>query len=285
VLLGSLAGWAWRDRAARAREVEMEQMARAAEQASHLERAVERAELLQQQGKRGEALAAFERARLLARESEPSPPLRKRIDSLQGLLDAEGQDLEFVARFEAIRREDQTEVDVEKNVFSQQKGYPKLREALKQYGVEVAVTPPDAAAVRIQGRPPTVQQLIVATLDECLHYVPNEDATSRQWLLEVLQKADGDPWRREVRKVWRNASEMERLVKDVNVSRHPANFLLMTIMAFPAKSPSRLDLARRVQRAYPDDFWVNNRLGNDLWTSGAGRSDPLLHRGPCLATT
>src|SRR5262249_12079926 len=40
VLLGSVAGWAWRDREARAREAELDRMARAAEQASHLERAV-----------------------------------------------------------------------------------------------------------------------------------------------------------------------------------------------------------------------------------------------------
>jgi tetratricopeptide (TPR) repeat protein len=36
----------------------------------------------------------------------------------------------------------------------------------------------------------------------------------------------------------------------------------------PAPSPSRLDLARRVQRAYPDDFWANHRLGTDLSASG-----------------
>ena len=72
-----MAGWAWRDRAARA-----------AEQANHLERAVERTELLQREGKRGEALAALERAQLLAREAEPAPPLVQRIESLHQLLDA-----------------------------------------------------------------------------------------------------------------------------------------------------------------------------------------------------
>src|SRR5215471_10740220 len=40
VLLGSGAGWTWRDRAAREREAELERMARATEQANHLERAV-----------------------------------------------------------------------------------------------------------------------------------------------------------------------------------------------------------------------------------------------------
>src|SRR5262245_44676573 len=99
VLLGSGVGWVWRDRAARA-----------AERANHLEWAVERAEFLQREGKRGEALAALERVQLLAREAEPAPPLAGRIDSLQQLLDAEGRDDAFVAQFETIRREVQTEV-------------------------------------------------------------------------------------------------------------------------------------------------------------------------------
>jgi superkiller protein 3 len=256
MLLGSVAGWAWRDRAARH-----------AEQASNLERAVERAELLQREGKRGETLVALERAQLLARESVPSPPLRKRIDSLQSLLDAEGQDLNFVARFEKIRREDLTEVDAETNVFGIEKGHAKLREALKEYGIEVAAMPPADAVARLQGRPPAVQQLVLAALEEYWMFMPREDANSRPWLLEVLQTADGDPWRREVRKS-RNASELDRLVKDVDVSRHPASFLVLTIRALPIKSPTRLDLARRVQRAYPGDFWANQRLGNDLGTSG-----------------
>ena len=139
VLLGSGAGWVWRDRAARAREAEQERVARAAERANHLERAMERAELLRREGKRGEALAALERAQLLAREAEPAPPLAERIESLQLLLDAEGRDEVFVAQFEAIRREVQTEVDVEKNVSSSKKGYPKIREALEHYGIALGL--------------------------------------------------------------------------------------------------------------------------------------------------
>jgi tetratricopeptide (TPR) repeat protein len=257
VLSGTIAGWAWRDRTARQ-----------AEQANHLERAVERAELLQQEGKRGEALAALERATLLAREAQPPLPLRQRIDTLQGLLDAEGRDLDFVARFEAIRREDKTEVDIQKNVFSQPKGYPALCKALKEYGIEVPGTPPADAVARIQGRPHAVQKLVVTALDECLRFVPGNDATSRQWFLEVLQQADGNLWRRAVRKAWRNVPELERLVKDVNVSRQPVNFRVLVIWALPEQSPSRLELAQRVQRAYPDDFWANQWLGRDLAKSG-----------------
>jgi tetratricopeptide (TPR) repeat protein len=229
---------------------------------------VERAEFLQRAGKRSEALAALERAHLLARETEPLLPLGKRIDSLQGLLDAEGKDLTFVARFEAIRREDQTEVDLEKGKFAQYKGYPKIREALKDYGIEVAVTAPADAVARIQSRPPAVQKLVIGALEECLQSASSTGVKRPQWYLEVLQLADSDPWRREVRKAWRNVFELNRLVKDVDVGRQPANFLVLVIGALPAKSPSRLALGRRVQRAYPDDFWANQWLARDLAESG-----------------
>jgi tetratricopeptide (TPR) repeat protein len=41
------------------------------------------------------------------------------------------------------------------------------------------------------------------------------------------------------------------------------------VQFLPVESPSRLDLARRVQFAYPGDFWANHSLGSKL--DGAGR--------------
>src|SRR5262249_14148458 len=158
-LLGSVAGWAWRGRAARA-----------AERTNQLERAVERAELLQREGKRREALEALEAAQLLGPEAQSALPLAERIHSLQQRLDVEGRDEVFLARIEAIRSEVQTEVDVTKNRFSRKKSYPQLREALEQYGVAVGVTPPAAAVARIHERPASVQAVVVATLDECLRF-------------------------------------------------------------------------------------------------------------------
>jgi tetratricopeptide (TPR) repeat protein len=158
--------------------------------------------LLQREGKYGEALGALERAQLLARESQPPPPLRECIDSLQGLLDAEGRELDFVARYEAIILEEQDEVDILKNRFSNEKGNPKLRAALKQYGIDVAVTPPADAVARIQARPLAVRLHLVVALDECLRFVPSKDTMSRQWFLQVLEAVDIDPWRNKVRKAW-----------------------------------------------------------------------------------
>ncbi|HZL88264.1 MAG TPA: tetratricopeptide repeat protein, partial [Pirellulaceae bacterium] len=257
VLLGSSVGWAVRDRAARA-----------ADSASNLERAVERAELLQREGKRGEALAALERAQLLARESEPAAPLAERIHSLQQLLDAAGRDEVFVAQFEAIRREVQTEVDIERSTFRTDGAYPKIREALEQYGIARGVTPRADAVVHIQKRPAAIQAVVGAALDECLSWVPRTDSDDREWLIDVLQKADYDPWRNKVRRAWKQPATLEALAKDIDVRQQPPNFLLLVAKALPTGSPSRLDLTRRVQFAYPGDFWANHELGWELAHAG-----------------
>jgi tetratricopeptide (TPR) repeat protein len=257
VLLGSGVGWTWRDRAARA-----------AERANHLERAVERAELLQQEGKRGEALAALEQAQLLAREAEPAPHMAERIESLQQQLDAAGRDEVFVAQFEAIRREVQTEVDLEKSTFRQDGAYPNIREALEQYGLARGVTPPADAVVHIQKRPAAIQAVVVAALDECLYWAPRTDSDDREWLIDVLQKADYDPWRNKVRRAWKQPATLEALAKDIDVRQQPPNFLLQVAKALPTGSPGRLDLARRVQFAYPGDFWANHELGWELAHAG-----------------
>jgi serine/threonine protein kinase/Flp pilus assembly protein TadD len=256
LVLGSGAGWAWRDRAARA-----------AEQANHLERAIERAESLQREGRHGEALAALERARLLSRETKPASPLAGRIDALQQRLDAEGRDETFVAQFEAIRRDVQTEIDVRKNQFTVGKGYPWLREALEQYGLAPRVTPPPAAVAALQKRPAAIQTVVVAALDECLRFARKEDPDTRQWLVDVLRQADSDPWRNKVRQA-RGPATLEALVTNVDVRQQPPSFLLLVVRALPDGSPRRLPLARRVQFAYPGDFWANMELGWDLDRTG-----------------
>jgi serine/threonine protein kinase/Tfp pilus assembly protein PilF len=266
VLLGSGAGWVWRDRVAREREAELDRMARAAKQASHLEQAVERAELLQQDGKRGEALAALERARLLAREGTPAPPMAERIAALQERLDAEGRDVTFVARFEAFRRNIQTEVDLKKHQFDA--AFPRFREALVEYGIVPGVTPPATVAAHIQRRPAAVQTVVIAALDNWLQAAPEEELDTPKWLMEVLQEADSDPWRNQVRKVWRQSEVLAALARDIDVRQQPPSFLISVANALPPKSPDRLDLSRRVQAAYPGDFWANHGLGWDLAQAG-----------------
>src|SRR5262245_52807367 len=257
VLIGSGVGWAWRDRAARAEE-----------RANNLERAVERSESLQREGKRGEARAALERAQLLAREAIPATPLAERIESLQQLLDAEERDGLFVVRFEAIRREVQTEVDVEKSTFRNSEAYPRILEALEQYGIVVGVTPPADAAAHIQKRPAAIQTVLVASLDECLYWASGKDSDAQKWLSDVLRMSDNNSWRNKVRRAWKAPVTLEPLARDIDVRQQQPSFLVRVIMALPIKSPSRLDLGRRVQFAYPGDFWATHLLAQDLKDAG-----------------
>src|SRR5262249_13005175 len=145
------------------------------------------------------------------------------------------------------------------------KAYPKLREALEQYGIAINITPPAAAVAHIQKRPAAIQTVVVAALDDCLDSLRaklrKEESATREWLIDVLQKADGDPWRNKVRRAWEQPATLEALAKDIDVRQQPPSFLVLVVNALPIASPSRLDLARRVQCAYPGDFWANHDLG------------------------
>src|SRR5262249_6311694 len=149
------------------------------------------------------------------------------------------------------------------------KAYPKIREALKHYGIALGVTPPAAAVAHIQKRPAAIQVLVVAALDECLQrfhagFVTQEDPGTREWLIDVLQNVDSDPWRNKVRRSWKQPATLEILAKDIDARQQAPSFLMLVANALPRESPSRLDLARRVQFAYPGDFWANHTLGHDL---------------------
>src|SRR5207245_8338532 len=103
-----------------------------------------------------------------------------RIEWLQQMLDAEERDEVFVAQFEAIQREVVSEVDLEQNRFTARKAYPKIREALKDYGIALGVTPLATAVTHIQKRPAAIQTVVLAAFDECLQcfragFVTEED--------------------------------------------------------------------------------------------------------------
>jgi serine/threonine protein kinase/tetratricopeptide (TPR) repeat protein len=252
-------GWVMRDR-----EVQQAKLA------GDFALALERAELLHEQGKRIEALAAYEHADLLYRQAAPGSISLERLRSVKALLDAEAQDDAFLDRFEGIRLQEQSLVDPEKNVFLAESVYPSIRAAFQQYGIEVGVTPHAEVLARIQGRPKAVQPQLLAALEECFRVAPRDDAAAREWLIAVLNAADDNPWRVQVRKAVRdgNTLALVRLAKEVDVSQQPPSFLIAVVRLLALREPVRLDLGRRVQRAYPGDFWANHRLGIDLRNSG-----------------
>jgi tetratricopeptide (TPR) repeat protein len=260
-VLAASVGWVIRDRSA----LEAAQQAKARED---LKLALERAEWFQEQGKRAEAVAGLERAQALVSEAAPEPVLISRIAALKERLAAEARDEQFVRRFEQIRLEVESQVDVKKSRFAWEAAFPEIREALRAYGIAIGVMAPGEAATCVQGRPATIRRNLVAALDQCLREAPEGDAHVRQWLLATLEGADKDAWRVRVRKAiadrdWETLEEQARVA---DFEKQPPGFLLSVAFSLPKDmSSTRLELLRRIQRAYPADLWANHALAYELW--------------------
>jgi tetratricopeptide (TPR) repeat protein/serine/threonine protein kinase len=257
VLLGALVGWMVGDRAVRRDKL-----------AGDLTEALDRVVFFLDEGKRAEGREALDHARSLAQAGSPSPALSRRLEELKEGLDAADTDHDFIRRFETIRLEVQTRVNVEENYYPQQDSFPEIKKILGDYGIEVGTTAPAQAAARIQGRPQAVQTQLLAALGECRRCAPEGDARTLRWLNEVLTTAESDPWRREV---WqaiaaRDWTALRRLVRRVDVRKQPPS--LLSEVARLLDRPTALAVLRSIQRAYPRDFWANHDLAGQLLEMG-----------------
>jgi tetratricopeptide (TPR) repeat protein len=264
VILGTI-GWSVRARSLWEEERQGEQAARQARAANELELALDRADLFQGQGKRAEALAAFDRAELLASQAPADPAREARLVALKERLAAEALDQEFIARYEEIRLRVESQVDVDSSNFNTNGAYTEIREALRRYGIEIGVMTPARVAARIQARPDQVRRSLVAALYDCLKYGPAEDA---QTLLDTLDAADNDAWRVRVRKLsaGRDQKALEQLAGEADVQKQPPNILVRVACNLPVQT--RLELLRRIQRAHPEDLWANAGLARELQNNG-----------------
>jgi serine/threonine protein kinase/Flp pilus assembly protein TadD len=266
-LLGGGFGWAMRDRAARE-----------ARAANELELALERADLFLGQGKRAEALAALDRAELLAGQAPADPArdarraaLKERFAAEEARRAATARDQEFSDQFEQIRLRVQTQIREGLGSFAEAAAFPKIRDALQRWGITLGVTAPVRVAVLVQGRPEKVSRILVAALDECLRWAPKEEEATRQWLLAALAAADNDRWRVQARQAaerqdWKTLAQW---VRTVDVSKQPPSFLVLMARRLPASMmSSRLELLRRTQGAHPADLWANYWLAFLLLQNG-----------------
>jgi serine/threonine-protein kinase len=249
----------------------LDRAARRAKATNDLELALDRAELYLNDGKRAEALAALERAELLAGEAGPDPARGARLTALRERLDAAGRDQEFIARFEEILLRVQSRVNVEENQFTPEAALPEIRDALRRYGMEIGVMAPAEAAALVETRPEPIRRSLVAALDECVKWTRKENAKTRAWLLTVLAAADNDDWRAQARKALLGGDwpELEQQAREVDERKQPPSFLILVARSLPAQWKStRLELLRRTQRAYPGDLWANHHLANELVANG-----------------
>jgi tetratricopeptide (TPR) repeat protein len=260
VLLGAGGGRVAFDRATRRARV-----------GADLDLALQRVELYLEQGKRADARAELDQAERIASEAVPDTARKERLAGLRGRLEAEEQDQQFIDGYEKIRLRVETQVDFVNSRFTREAVFPEIRELFRRYGVPFADMPPEEAASRIRNRPEPVRNQLVAALYSCGGRIPKEDTLTLPWLQTVLEASENDPWRVKIRKaiVARDWQAVEELVRGVDVATQPPGFLVQFAEVLPEERKEvRLDLGRRIQRAYPADLWANHDLATELVERG-----------------
>jgi serine/threonine protein kinase/Flp pilus assembly protein TadD len=250
--------------------IALDRAARRAKASHDLDLALRGSELYLDQAKRSAARAALDQAERLARDVS-SPDQDERLTALRQRLEAAEQDDRFIAGFEDIRLRVETRVDVVRSRFNREAGWPALRDLFGQYGIQFADTPLEQAADRIRNRPESVCHQLVAALYHCAFRTPKEDTRAPEWFRALLELVDTDPWRRKIRKavVARDWKTIEQLVRAVDVNTQPAGFLIQFAEILPAaRKAARLELLRKIQRAYPADVWANHNLAWELEVRG-----------------
>jgi tetratricopeptide (TPR) repeat protein len=259
-LVGGGVGWAVRDRAARE-----------ARTTNELEQALESGDRFLGEGKRAEARAVLDRADLLAGQVPADPARDARLAALKERLAAAERDQDFSDLFQKIRLRVQSQISEAQGRFAEAAAFPKIRDALQQYGITIGDMAPARVATLVQGRPEPVSRDLVAALDECLRWAPEGDETIRQWLLDALAAADTNAGRAQARQAAkrRDWNTLEQWGRTVDVREQPPSFLVLVARSLPAPMMSaRLELLRRTQRAHPTDLWANYWLAFLLLETG-----------------
>jgi serine/threonine protein kinase len=257
-------GWAVRDRGAR-------------EEA--LDQTVERTlkdviEPLLADGKWSEALAAVNRAdQLLAAAGRTERP--QRLVQLR-------EELGMVERLEAIpkpKREAKTRGAIagdpehrlqqaavsEQHYFTGRQSDEKFAEVFQDYGIDVDALTPEEAAAEIQRR--SVHPALVKALDEWAplrHSARGQNNAGWKKLVAIARLADPDPWRNRCREAFlrRDRQAMEQLAQTLPIRQVTPKtpWLLAWTLRDLGAPEQAVELLRRAQHEYPDDFLINDCL-------------------------
>jgi serine/threonine protein kinase/Flp pilus assembly protein TadD len=240
VLAGSI-GWIVRDRAERRAMIE-----------ERVKQALSDAGEFQHQGKWVEALEAAKRAEgFLAGGS--SQELEQRVREAR-------KDLEMVLRLEEIRLPHA--IGGAEGFYDYGWADASYAEAFREYGIDVESLDTAEAAERIRAR--TISLELVVGLDNWADkrrsHKPN-DATWKR-IVAVARAADSDAWRSQLREALEqdNRKALAELAASVKIRDLPVPSASLLADRGLLDEKLALSLLRQVQRAHPDDFWINFQL-------------------------
>jgi serine/threonine protein kinase/tetratricopeptide (TPR) repeat protein len=300
VLMGSGAGWAVRDRAARETDLAREKAARQAKLGLEIEYALDEATRAREQALTltdnplrweaalAEAASDLKRADGLAAQDEAAlePASRERLQGVHAQLGADEADRRFAARFEEVRLE-QAEANVGIREVEKGIALTGLKDAFQRhYQIEFGATPLEQTVSIIQQRPRAMQDVLLAALEASLDDLPRDDPQVKPWLGAVLDAADTAPWRKRAMRAL-EASDwkaLEQVIDEAVTARQPASLLLRLAQKIPRDCPICLDVGRRICQTHPGDFWANYDLANSLQYRQAPRlEEAIRYHGAALA--
>jgi tetratricopeptide (TPR) repeat protein/serine/threonine protein kinase len=225
---------------------------------------LQEADLGQKQERWAEARAAVERARGRLATGGPAE-LKERVQQI-------GADLDMVGKVEQIRLE---QAQVRDGHFNNTGASDSYTAAFRTYNLDVLELDAREAATRIQAS--AIRNHLLAALDDWAFVsddwvIPGaktaERTARRQRLLDVIQLADVDAWRREFRNVVvrRDKLALEQLARQLKTSSQPVVTVLMLgkYLAHAGAVPAAVEVLRQAQQRHPADFWVHHDLAHNL---------------------
>jgi tetratricopeptide (TPR) repeat protein len=160
----------------------------------------------------------------------------------------------------------QAEVNVREHRFAPELALPDYARSFSEWGLSARGTTPEQAAHRLSGRPEVIRVPVLAALYDWHAIATSHKQAERQWLDEVIEQADRDPWRAAMRAALarKDVPALEKLAGEVKVETQPVELLtiLGRTLTKGGSLPSAARLLRRTQLHYPSDFWVNHELGH-----------------------
>jgi tetratricopeptide (TPR) repeat protein len=218
-----------------------------------------------------DALAAAERAERAAAGGTVDAGTGERTVAFLRELRAEAaeadRDRRMLGHLEKARNRQEEEVEESDHIRQENAiiiwglaASPAYAGAFREYGIDLEKLPTAEAAERIRKRP--IRRQLTAALDNWFALDP-EAVGGR--LLEVSREADPDPQRAQVRTAIarKDREALKRLAEGERVTDLPPETLnlLAFVLIHQGLRAEAIDLMRRGQRKYQDDFWINDHLG------------------------
>jgi eukaryotic-like serine/threonine-protein kinase len=265
VLLGSGAGWAWRDRAAREAEAARQKGERHAKASGQVELIFAEVDQLEKEQKWSEALVAARRAEAVVAGNEADAETAEQV---HGRL----KDLEFIDRLEQARMQGATWVGRSFDHAGADREYAR---SFREYGVNVDELLVETAMERLKARP-ALGIPVAAALDDWararLEVIQKQaDDAAAKRLVTIARGIDPEPLRDRMRASWRRpdsevGDDLRRVAESIDVrAEHPTALANLHQKLIHVKQQDcALRLLQDAQRAHPADFWLNLRLANQL---------------------